>query len=383
MAGKADILDRLGPLPRENPDLVGHDAAQLTFLRTFETGNLPHAWLITGPRGIGKATLAFRFARFILNQSQAGSGHITDKGAGLFGKALPPSAVPAAPDGLYMPPDNQVFQRVAASGHADLFTLEPGFNDEQDRMRDTILVGDVRKAIHFLSLTAAEGGWRIVIVDSADQMNVNASNALLKALEEPPERTLMILVSHTPGRLPATIRSRCCRLALSPLDDFSIADLLGKYAPDVTDTDKELLTALGEGSIGRALELAANGGGTLFRELFGVLSGLPQLDGGGLHALSDGLSRPQSIDAYRTTMNLLLWWLSRLIKGLAGSRQTELVEGESALINRLRSGADLEQWVEVWEKVTGTVRRADGLNMDRKQVVMNAFFSLRDAAATR
>ncbi|MCY4407885.1 MAG: DNA polymerase III subunit delta', partial [Rhodospirillaceae bacterium] len=179
------------PPPRENPHLVGHEPAAGALVEAWGSGRLAHAWLIAGPRGIGKATLAYRFARFVL----AGKEGI---------------------DGLTMAPEHPVFRRIAAGGHSDLAVIERGLGD-RGRLRAEIVVDDVRKANAFLSLTAGEGGWRVVIVDAADEMNRNAANALLKRLEEPPSRVLFLLVSHAPSRMPATLRSRCRLLSLAPL----------------------------------------------------------------------------------------------------------------------------------------------------------------------
>ncbi len=228
------------PLPRENPHLIGNEQAEAELDEAITSWRMRHAWLITGPRGIGKATLAFRFARRLL------AGGLEESGPDLFGDA------PATRD-LAMDPDDPVFKRVAAEGHADLFTLERGFADEPKRgrndddhprnrrRRSEIVIGDVRKVGAFLSLTALEGGWRVVVVDGAEDMNRNAANALLKTLEEPPGHAIVLLVSHAPGRLLPTIRSRCRRLALSRLSDDAVTSLIGRYRPDIEAGDARAL----------------------------------------------------------------------------------------------------------------------------------------------
>ena len=235
-----------GPVPlapQANPELLGHAAAEATLLRAFRSGRLPHAWLITGPRGVGKATLAFRFARFLLARGGPGGG-----APDLFG---------GPPESLALDPGDSVFQRVAAGGHPDLRHLKRGINPKTGRPRKEILVDDVRLANDFLHKTSAEGGWRVVVVDPADDLNSSAANALLKSLEEPPAAALLLLVGHAPGRLLPTIRSRCCHLALGPLPEETVLDLLARHAPDLEDTDRAALARLAEGSIGRALDLAA------------------------------------------------------------------------------------------------------------------------------
>src|SRR5271165_3045369 len=174
------------PEPRANPLLLGHEAAEATLAAALHSGRLHHAWLLTGPAGIGKATLAFRFARRLL----AGHGG----------------------EGLQLDSTHPVFRRVAVGAHADLLTVERAFDPKRKRQRTEIVVDDVRRIGGFLHLTPAEGGWRVVVVDGADELNRNAANALLKVLEEPPPRALLLLTAAAPGRLPATIRSRTRRL---------------------------------------------------------------------------------------------------------------------------------------------------------------------------
>jgi DNA polymerase-3 subunit delta' len=344
--------------PRANPALTGHEAAEQRLLAAFGSGRLPHAWLLTGPRGIGKATLAYRFARFVLAEGGAGQG------GGLFGDA---------PVGLYLEPDDQVFRRVAAGGHMDLVTLEPGVDEKTGRRRTEIRVEEARQAGHFLRMTSAEGGWRVVLVDSADALNLSAANALLKVLEEPPAKALLLLVSHAPGGLLPTIHSRCCHLALSPLPEDTVAALLAQHAPELAADDVAALARLAEGSIGLALDLAAGGGLELYRELIGLLGGLPRLDAARLHAFGDRLGGRGDGTAFRTGTGLLIWWLARMIRGGAEGRvPTEVVAGEGALMTRLLEARGLARWLSLWEKISRLFARAEGANLDRKQVILTA-----------
>jgi DNA polymerase III subunit delta' len=360
------------PAPRENPDLVGHERAEKTLLDAWNSGRLPHGWLITGPRGIGKATLAFRFARFALSQ---GSGP-----SGLFGDA---------PDTLHVDPESAVFRRVASEGHGDLMTLERRLNKERKRLRGSIVVEDVRRAGRFLGLTAGEGGWRVLVVDAADDLNPNAANALLKTLEEPPRNTLILLVSHAPGRLPATLRSRCCRLALRPLPLDLTGELLGRHAPELAREQAMALAYLGEGSIGRALRLAETGGLETFGEIMALLEKLPGTDTVALHRLGDRLARPDAENAYRMATDLLTWYLARVIRTGARLRApgdhreaaaSEIIRGEAECARNLLALAGLDRWAEIWQKITRLIARADGVNLDRKQVILNAFHAMETAA---
>ncbi|BAE51253.1 DNA polymerase III subunit delta' [Paramagnetospirillum magneticum] len=354
------------PHPRETSELFGHGAAESALLDAWNSGRLAHAWLLCGPKGIGKATLAYRFARFAL----AGGGD----GGGLFGDV---------PSSLEIRPDHPVFRRIASQGHADLETVERGWaDDKKSKLRSEIVVEDVRGIGHFMSLTPAEGGWRVVIIDSADEMNRNAANAVLKVLEEPPRNALMLLISHSPGRLLPTIRSRCRRLMLQPLGEDVVADLLTRQRPEVGPTEVAALAKLGEGSIGKALALADEGGLDLYRDLLNLLQGLPRLDVPALHAFGDKVARPENDGSFRTVTELLGWWLARLIRagGRQGAGMAEVVAGEGALMERLLAAASLEHWLEVWEKITTLFARTEAVHLDRKQAVLGAFMAVERLA---
>jgi DNA polymerase-3 subunit delta' len=369
---KSDDEERTWPHPRANAELVGHDAAERTLKDAFHSGRLAHAWLITGPRGVGKATLAFRFARYVLARGRKNASPPGD----LFGGA-PAAEAP----GLYLAPNDPVFRRVASGGHADLLTVERGFDEKRERRRSEVVVENVRGVGAFLSLTAAEGGWRVVVIDSADEMNRNAANAVLKVLEEPPARALLLLVSHTPERLLPTIRSRCQRLALKPLPESLVAARLEVHAPDLSAAEAGALARLAEGSIGRALALAEEGGLELYRELNGLLATLPNLDAAALHKLGDRVQRAEGEGAYRTLTELFTGWLGRLIlRAAQGPAAPSATAEEAALIERLSAAASLERWLAAWDKVTRLLARADGANLDRKQVLLNVFFTVEGAA---
>ncbi len=177
------------PDPRENPNLIGHAPAEAAIRDALQGGRLHHAWLITGPEGVGKATLAYRFARALLAGASA----------------------------LDMPASAPVFRRVAAGTHADLLTIEREWDEKKKRLKKQIAAETARMIPPFLHLTPAEGGWRVVILDGAEDLNPQSANALLKVLEEPPARAVLMLVCSAPGRLLPTIRSRCRHLALAPL----------------------------------------------------------------------------------------------------------------------------------------------------------------------
>ena len=349
------------PHPRSNPEFVGHAEAEVAILEAYRSGRLAHAWLLTGPPGIGKATLAYRFARYML----------INGGSDSFGDVATTLDIAA---------DAPAFRRVAVKSHADLLTIEATPEMRTGRLRTEISVGDVRAAGSFLRLTSAEGGWRVIVVDSTDELTIAAANALLKMLEEPPSKTLLLLVSNSPGRLLATIRSRCRRLMLRRLNDEQVTAILLRHRPDLTHDDAMALGRLAGGSPGRALRIAEHGGVALYGEMLDLVSQAPRVDTEALHTLGDRMTRAGAEPVFRVMMDLLSAWLANLVRcGASGDAPGEVIPGENAVMQRLLDSRKLAHWADVWEKVAPLADRAFRVNLDRKQVVISAFAALGSA----
>lgn len=353
------------PPPWRAARLLGHESAEKTMLAAHEGGRLHHAWLMAGPRGIGKATLAWRFARFLLCGSRE---------QGLFGGGAGP--------GLDVAGDAPGRSLVAARSHPDLFHLRRTLNPDTGRMRAEIAVDDVRDLGAFMHMTPAMGQWRVAIVDSADEMNRNSANAVLKILEEPPPNAVLLIVAHAPGRLLPTIRSRCRRLALHPLGDDVVERLLGDYAPAVQAEERVALARLAEGSIGRALELAGAGSLELYSEMVSVLATLPDLDMVRLHGFAERFARrgEEANAAWRSLTYLFDGWLKGLARQWAvGGEAAPVVPAERGLQARLLAAASLDRWIVAWEKAAELLSGADRVNLDRKQTVLGSFLALQSA----
>jgi DNA polymerase-3 subunit delta' len=349
------------PPPWRNDRLVGHDLPERTMLLAQQIGKLHHAWLLTGPRGIGKATLAWRFARFLLAGQQGG----------LFARA---------PDTLDIAREAPGRALVDARTHPDLFHLRRTLHAREMRIQSEITIDDVRDLGAFMHMTPSMGDWRVAIVDSADEMNRNSANAVLKILEEPPPNAVLLIVAHAPGRLLPTIRSRCRRLALQPLDDQTVTTLLGDYAPGTSPEERGALAQLAEGSIGRALELASAGSLALYREMVEVLATLPDLDVPRLHGFAERFAkRGEEANADWRSLNYLFdGWLKGLLRsGAIGASSAPVVPAERGLHEKLLSAASLDRWMEAWENVARLWSRADAVNLDRKQTVLGSFLILQ------
>src|SRR5882757_9891297 len=252
-------------LPRETAELFGHREAETALLAAYRSGRIPHAWLIGGPQGIGKATLAYRMARFVL----------------AHGQPLAPSAQRA--ENLAIDPNHPVARQVAASSHGGLLTLERTAND-RGVMRTVITVDETRETISFFGSTAAAEGWRVCIVDTVDELNPNAANALLKILEEPPQQSLFLLVSHAPSRVLPTILSRCRKLLLRPLATSDVVRAASAATDSAADEPALIeAAAASEGSVGRTLSLLGGDALKLQQRTAALLATLPQVDPRELH----------------------------------------------------------------------------------------------------
>ena len=350
------------PPPWRTDKLAGHESAERAMLAAQQSGKLHHAWLLTGPRGIGKATLAWRFARFMLAGQQGG---------GLFG---------GAPDTLDVAREAPGRSLVDARTHPDLFHLRRTLHEKEARIQSEITVADVRGLGDFMHMTPSMGDWRVAIIDAADEMNRSSANAMLKVLEEPPPNALLLIVAHAPGRLLPTIRSRCRRLALQPLSDETVISLLGDQAPGTVPDERRALARLAEGSIGRALELAGAGSLGLYREMVDVLATLPGFDMPRLHGFAERFAkRGEEANADWRTFNYLFdgWFKGLARRAAVGEGAPPVVPAENGLHEKLLAAASLDRWMEAWEKVARLLSRSDAVNLDRKQTVLGSFLTLQ------
>jgi DNA polymerase-3 subunit delta' len=325
--------------PRETFALLGQDAALARAARALRAGRPPSAWLITGPPGIGKATLAYRIARYLL----------------AYG------ATDAGPEDLAVPNDNHDARQVAAQSHPGLLVLKRALNQKTGKLMTVLSVDEIRRLGNFFGMTSGAGGWRVAIVDTADDMNDNAANALLKMLEEPPGNAMLLLLSNTPGRLLPTIRSRCQRLDLRPLDNAVLEKALAEHLPDAASAERASLARLAGGSIGAALTLATGEGGALAQEADRLIDNAREPDLLALLTLGEKLFRLQ--DGLELFGNFLA----------------------EALADRIRAKAHagapgLERWVALLGRIEQGFARAAGLHLEPRQTVLTAARDLSHVA---
>jgi DNA polymerase III subunit delta' len=342
-AVKPDQLEG-APHPRDQFAFFGHQEGEAAFLESIRSGRLHHAWLIGGPQGIGKATLAYRVARMVLDTRKANDPSI---------------------DSLDVSPDAPSSRQISALSHPNFAILRRAPATDKKAASTTIPVDAVRKALNMFGSTAADGGYRVCIVDSAEDLTISSANALLKIIEEPPPRSLFLIVSHAPQRVLPTIRSRCRRLLLRPLDASDIKAVIGSLGQSWTDSPEHLVNqalAYGEGSVRRTLELLDENKVAFIGQVTRLLEGLPRADTKQIYALAEALAKRDADDSYELALETVERWVS------------------SRLHERANLGpARLAPLVEVCEKISRSAREIDVFNLDRRPFILTLFDDLANA----
>ncbi len=337
--------DRAGtcPAPRATQSLVGHGAAESALLNAWRAGRLPHALLICGQEGIGKATLAWRLAKFLLAHPDVDSPEARGK------------------RDLGLPPDHPVALRVAHGSHGDVSVLRREWNDKTKKHYTEIRIDDVRRIIDKFHLAPAETRWRIAIVDAADDLNRSGANALLKLIEEPPANALFLIIAHRPGRLLATLRSRCQRIDLAPLDAPALAQVLHGLRPDIAGATLAAAAAGAQGSVREGLERLDEANRSLDAQLARLLASLPQPDWRDIHALADLVARAGQERAF-----------ARMLAGLEACLGTKLREGVAGGLSLAR----LNALASAKSSMAQAAGQSEALNLDRRALLMGMFRDL-------
>lgn len=337
-----DDIDGVIP-PAQSRMLLAHETAANILTQNYRNNRLHHAWLLSGPKGIGKATLAFRFAEHLLRNPESAS----------------------APESLEFL-DDPVHSQVAKGAHPNILVLRKPYDQKTKKFKTRITVDEIRKTASFLQSASAAESWRIVIVDPADDMNASAANALLKILEEPPARTLFFVIAHSPRGLLPTIRSRCQSLTLKPLNEIDLIDVL-KHQPICSDlTEEELvkLAALAKGSVRRALQLTNSNILEIYSGFLELITAKTQ-DIGQLHRLAGMLSPAAKSVEYGLFMDLIYDHIADRMRDMAKNDQVPLKQ--------------VSRWSDIWDKTREANARAETWNMDKKQVILDLYKELRAA----
>jgi DNA polymerase-3 subunit delta' len=349
---EADRFDD-APHPRETLAFFGNASAEAELLDAYRRNRLAQAWILGGPEGIGKATLAWRFARFLLAHPN------------------PSSADVEAASDLSVPADHPAARRVATLALADIFLLRREWNEKAKPPKHftEIRVDDVRNVTNSLHQSSGNGGWRVAIIDCADELNRNAANALLKIIEEPPDRSLFLLVAHQPGRILPTIRSRCRKMMLGSLsqeETIAAVSALGEPWSDIAQADIAVAAARAEGSVKETLRLLGGDAMAFDSSVSRLLQGLPRVDWTGVHFLADKLTGRDNEAAYETFMRALEKHLDARVRAISESGG-----GPARLIGYARA----------WDEIRDLARETEVFNFDKKALVLSIFDRLAQAEA--
>ena len=355
------------PHPRETLQLYGQHRAEAAFLEAYNSGRMHHGWLVTGPKGVGKATLAWRIARFLLTQPPPGD-------AGLFG-------APPAPANLDAPVDHPVTRRMASLSEPGLFLLRTVWDEEKKRFKQGITVDEARKLKGFFQLSATDGGRRVVIVDAADEMNPNAANALLKLLEEPPANAVLLLIAHQPNRLLPTIRSRCRELRCSSLPAPDLDAALSAAGLSAGD-DPTALAELAGGSVGQAIRLIEHDGVKTYGALITLFSGLPNVDRQQALAIAESFGARGQGEKFALLLDLIDLFLARVARaGVVGATQSTF-PNEAKLFQRLATDPwRARRWAELQQELGQRARRGNAVNLDPSALILDIVLRINQAAA--
>ena len=341
----ADKIDGI-PHPAETLDLIGHQETLDQVLKQYASGRMHHALLLTGLRGIGKATLALRIASH------------------LFRYPNPNEAPLELSKGEINDPING---KLAARSHPNLLHMTRPWDDKTKKFKTQLTVDVIRKTIPFFGTSRGESGWRVAIVDAADDTNASAANALLKILEEPPINTLFFIISHSPAKVLPTIRSRCQQISVKPLSDEHVITVLERFnaLDELSTDDKVLLGKLAKGSVRTGLLLARENGLEIYKSFMGACERLDKPDWSQIQAMAEKVTGRGKEDGFR----LLLEFANEFMEKHATGR----IGGNNDI-------SSLARWAQVWEKTQNSTRIADGYNLDKKQVILNLFHDMGEAA---
>ncbi|MBU0800803.1 MAG: DNA polymerase III subunit delta' [Alphaproteobacteria bacterium] len=359
-------------VPRLSSLCLGHEKVEGDLLTQIEQGRVPHAMIFAGTEGIGKATFAYRMARYMLSR---GSADTEDAGPGLFGEPLPAAKV----ESMSLSVDHPDVRKVASGAHPDLLTVERQFDEKRGRFKGALDVEQVRRIPPFMRMTAAQGGWRVVVVDDADTMTRSAQNAILKVLEEPPPHALLMLITHRPGLMLPTIRSRSRMVHFEPPTPEIFARLLRADHPDLATRDIDTLYAIAGGSVGQGLRLLAEGGLEAVDKIMGLLHGWPQWDWPQIHMLADVMSRPGQDDSLQSFQDVWLWIIDSMLR--AKARGQGALPGPLAndAVSRMLGHYSLPQWMAIRDALHSHFDTANHASLDRRHTVMGTFWAFAAA----
>jgi len=363
------------PHPKVAKTIFGHETQEKEFIDCYKSGKLHHGWLITGARGIGKATLAWRLAKFILTQpiksfnanslfSEASLNHQTE---------------------LDENSKDSIETRILAESEPRLSITRRSFDEKRKKFRSNIRVDEIRRLNSFFSLSVSDGGSRVAIIDCVDDLNLNAANALLKTLEEPPRDTIFFLISNNPESLLPTIRSRCREMRLANLSENNLLSALKQINLTLPEKDKEIYSLLAAGSVGNSIRLLKHDGANLYRSILLFLNELPNLNGFELEKFVSTFEGSKNRDRLELLTELLNIAIARISKsGVVGINVTnQALTHENEIFQKLCPDPTFaKKWAELAQAQSKNLSHGLSVNLDPGSLILDTFFRIEDCAKT-
>jgi|TARA_B100000161_G_scaffold255968_1_gene218604 DNA polymerase-3 subunit delta' len=363
------------PHPKLTETLYGHEYQEKEFIDCYNSNKLHHGWLITGPEGIGKATLAWRIAKYVLTQP------IEKIETNSFFDELSEPNIPK----LDEQSKNSIEARILAESEPRLAVIRKSFDEKRKTFRASIGVDEIRRLSAFFSLSVSDGGSRVAIIDCADYLNVNAANALLKTLEEPPKNTVFLLISHNPEGLLPTVKSRCRELRLNELSKQNLFRALKQINVVIPENDKEIYSLLGGGSVGKCIRLLKYDGADIYRRILSFLNQLPNLNGFELEKFVATFSGTKNRGRLELLIELLNLSVARASKaGVLGPNLTDqVVKDEIGIFQKLCPNPNVaKKWAELAQTQSKNLNHGLSVNLDPGSMILDTFFRIEDCAKT-
>ena len=363
------------PHPKLTETLYGHEYQEKEFIDCYNSSKLHHGWLITGPKGIGKATLAWRIAKYVLTQpiknieTNSFFDELNGQNSSEFDKQF----------------KNSTEARILAESEPRLAVIRRSFDEKRKTFKTSIGIDEIRRLSTFFSLSVSDGGCRVAIIDCADELNINAANALLKTLEEPPKNTVFLLISHSPESLLPTVRSRCRELRLEKLSNQNLFSALQQINLEIPKNDSEIFSLLGSGSVGNTIRLLKYDGANIYRCILSFLNQLPNLDGCELEkfvATFLGIKNRGRLELLIELLNLSIARVSK--SGVLGPSFTDQVlEDEKSIFQKLcPTPNNAKKWAELAQTQSKNLKHGLSVNLDPGSMILDTFFRIEDCAKT-
>ena len=340
------------PHPRLSPELIGHNKAFQIFSKSYNDGRLHHAWILSGPKGIGKATLAWKIVAELTEERSVNQSHEQSK--------------------------TSLKKKIEALSLSNLFLCRRPYDEKTNRFKKFITIDEIRKLKSFYQMSSVENEWRIAIIDCADELNKSASNALLKLLEEPPHKSILLIISNQPGRLPATLRSRCRSLHLNKLSLTEIEKVLAVSNYNIKNensNDRLILSIIADGSAGSAITAMNKNGITIFKDCLEILAGFPSFDRNQILKLAETVKN--DIEKFKFLSSILLLIIARLAVLTADVKNFVSTQEEKIVVKRLLKEQNLtDKLAKLYFNLSKLFLSCEELNLDTSNQIFNSLINI-------